>query len=111
MSTIGRELNYHRGFGPYIVRSIISDELHKILLSTANKIRKNKNLRTKLDYRKRLAGNLTEEYSYTGAFTSKQEKIVDEELKWLASHFTKFSKKLLNKDFSVEPDNIIDLTI
>ena len=107
MSTIGRELNYHRGFGPYIIRSIISDELHKILLSTANKIRKNKNLRTKLDYRKRLAGNLTEEYSYSGAFTSKQEKIVDEELKWLASHFTKFSKKLLNKDFSVEPDNII----
>ena len=88
MSLIGRHFNWFRNFGPYIVQSTISDELHQILLGTANKIRKNKKLKLKNDYRHKLAGNLSEEYSYSGAFTDKEEFIVDQELRWLASHFT-----------------------
>ena len=79
MSLVGRQFNITRNFGPYIVRSTISDELHKILLDTAYKIRKDKKLKKDNDYRKSLAGNLTEEYSYANAFTAKQEKIVEEE--------------------------------
>ena len=94
MSLIGRHFNWFRNFGPYIVQSTISDELHQILLGTANKIRKNKKLKLKNDYRHKLAGNLSEEYSYSGAFTDKEEFIVDQELRWLASHFTKHSKQI-----------------
>ena len=107
MSLIGRQFNIFRNFGPYIIRSTISDELHKILLDTANKIRKNKKLKKDNDYRKSLAGNLTEEYSYDNAFTPKQEKIVEEELVWLASQYTKFSKQVLGKDLGIEPKDII----
>ena len=107
MSLIGRQFNIHRNFGPYIIRSTISDELHKILLDTANKVRKNKKLKKDNDYRKSLAGNLTEEYSYANAFTPKQEKIVEEELVWLASQYTKFSKQVLGKALGIEPKDII----
>ena len=107
MSLVGRQFNVHRNFGPYIIRSTISDELHKILLDTANKIRKNKKLKKDNDYRHSLAGNLTEEYSYANAFTPKQEKIVEEELVWLASQYTKFSKQVLGKDLGIEPKDII----
>ena len=107
MSLIGRQFNLHQNFGPYIIRSTISDELHKILLDTANKIRKNKKLKKDNDYRKSLAGNLTEEYSYANAFTPKQEKIVEEELVWLASQYTKFSKIALRKDLGLEPNQIV----
>ena len=47
MSLVGRQFSIHKNFGPYIVRSTISDELYKILLDTANKIRKNKKLKLK----------------------------------------------------------------
>ena len=107
MSLVGREFNITRNFGPYILRSTISDELHKILLDTANKIRKNKKLKKDNDYRKALAGNLAEEYSYANAFTTKEEKIVEEEFVWLASQYTKFSKQALNKDLSLEPHQIV----
>ena len=107
MSLIGRQMDLLRNFGPYIVRSTISDELHKILLDTANKIRKNKKLKKDNDYRKSLAGNLTEEYSYANAFTSKENKIVEEELTWLASQYTKFSKIALKKDLGLEPNQIV----
>ena len=107
MSLVGREFNITRNFGPYILRSTISDELHKILLDTANKIRKNKKLKKDNDYRKALAGNLTEEYSYANAFTTKEDKIVDEELRWLASNFTKFAKTAIGTDHSLEPNQII----
>jgi len=107
MSLIGRQFNLHQNFGPYIIRSTISDELHKILLDTANKIRKNKKLKKDNDYRKSLAGNLTEEYSYANAFTSKENKIVEEELTWLASQYTKFSKIALKKDLGLEPNQIV----
>ena len=107
MSLVGREFNITRNFGPYILRSTISDELHKILLDTANKVRKNKVLKKSNDFRKRLAGNLKEEYSYANAFTKKDEKIVDEEMCWLASQFTKFSKQVIKKDDGREPEDII----
>jgi len=107
MSLVGRHFKIHNNFGPYIIRSTISDELHKILLDTAFKIRKDKKLKKDNDYRKRLAGNLTEEYSYVNAFTTKQEQIVEEELTWLASAYTKQSLNVINKDFSLEPDKII----
>ena len=107
MSLIGRHFNWFRNFGPYIVQSTISDELHQILLGTANKIRKNKKLKLKNDYRHKLAGNLSEEYSYSGAFTDKEEFIVDQELRWLASHFTKHSKQISGKDYSLEPNEIL----
>ena len=107
MSLIGRQFNLHQNFGPYIIRSTISDELHKILLDTANKVRKSKKLKKDNDYRKSLAGNLTEEYSYANAFTPKQEKIVEEELVWLASQYTKFSKQVLGKDLGLEPNQIV----
>ena len=107
MSLIGRQFNLHQNFGPYIIRSTISDELHKILLDTANKVRKSKKLKKDNDYRKSLAGNLAEEYSYANAFTPKQEKIVEEELVWLASQYTKFSKQVLGKDLGLEPNQIV----
>ena len=107
MSLVGRQFNITRNFGPYIVRSTISDELHKILLDTAYKIRKDKKLKKDNDYRKSLAGNLTEEYSYANAFTAKEEKIVEEELVWLASEFTKLSNKIIHQNLSREPKDII----
>ena len=74
MSLIGREMRYHTPFGPVIMHSTISDELHEILLRTANQLRDgthpNKNINTRTnDYRGRLAGCLSEEYSYHKAFT------------------------------------------
>jgi len=107
MSTIGREFSYERRFGPYICKSTISDELHDILLKTAYKIRKNKKLKVTNDYRKKLAGNLKEEYSYEGAFTPNQDHIVTEELTWLASMFTKFSKQAIGSDLSIEPKGLL----
>jgi len=104
---IGRKFDFIRNFGPYIVKSTISDELHKILLDTAYKIRKDKNLKVKNDYRKRLAGNLTEEYSYAGAFTKEEEAIVEQELVWIASIFTKLSKEAIGEDLTREPKDIV----
>jgi len=107
MSLENRQFIVSRQFGPYICKSQISDELHKILLNTANKIRKNKKTRKTNDYRKRLAGNLSEEYSYENQFSPKAEEIVDKELCWLASMYTKFSKQAINMDLSVEPEDIV----
>ena len=107
MSLVGRQFIIHQNFGPYIIRSTISDELHKILLDTANKIRKNKKLKKDNDYRKNLAGNLSEEYSYANAFTSKEEKIVEDELVWLASEYTKLSNKIIHQNLGREPKDIV----
>ena len=98
MSLLGRDVSWTRDFGPYIVKTTISDELHGILLRTANKIRKNKKLKKTNDYRHRLAGNLKEEYSYEGAFTKEEERIVEEEFLWLASLYTKMSKEANGTD-------------
>ena len=45
MSLSGRRFDWIRNFGPYIVKTTISDELHKILLDSAYKVRKDKNLK------------------------------------------------------------------
>ena len=42
MSLEARHVQWERHFGPYVVQSSISDELHKLLLKGANKVRKNK---------------------------------------------------------------------
>ena len=107
MSLVGREFKpLTQQLGPYICLSSISDETHDILLKVGNKIRKNKFLKQKNDYRKRLAGNLKEEYSYANAFTSKQRQIVHEELLWLASNYTKAASQFHTKRYNCEPDEI-----
>lgn len=107
MSLVGREIKpLSQRMGPYICLSSISDETHDILLKVGNKIRKNKFLKQKNDYRKRLAGNIKEEYSYANAFTSKQRQIVHEELLWLASHYTKQASSYTGKQYGCEPDQI-----
>ena len=78
--------------GPVIMKTVISDHLHTILLNASNKVRKSKKLKLKNDYRKNLAGNLTEEYNFNNAFTPQAEKIVDDELRSLAAFFTKTSE-------------------
>ena len=97
MSLVGREFKSEGCFGPYIVMTTISDELHKILLDTAYKIKKNKKLKKENDYRYRLAGNLAEEYSYTNAFTPREREIANEELNWCVSQYTKLSKHYLKR--------------
>jgi uncharacterized protein (TIGR02466 family) len=107
MSLIGRQFKCENSFGPYIVKTTISDELHGILLNTANKIRKSKKLKKENDYRNRLAGNLKEEYSYEGVFTPEQDKIVEEEFLWLASQYTKLSKQVLGFDLGRDPKHLV----
>ena len=101
-----REVKIHRPFGPYIMQTTISEELHNILLKNAKKIRKNKKLKLQNDYRNKLAGNLKEEYSYNGAFTNKEMSIIDDEFRWLASVFTKKSKEAIDSNFGLEPKDI-----
>ena len=72
-----RDVRWNTPFGPIIMHSTISDDLHNILLNRADQLRNgthpNKKINTKTnDYRNRLAGCLSEEYSYQGAF-SKEE--------------------------------------
>ena len=96
MSTVARHFKISRPFGPYIIHTTISDELHDLLLKSAYKIRKDKKLKVANDYRKKLAGNLTEEYSYANIFTLEQRKLVNEELTWLASEYTRAQARLKN---------------
>ena len=112
MSIAGREFNWRKPFGPLIVQSTISDELHKILLSVGNRIRSKKS-KEDYDYRERLAGNLSEEYGYGYdrkiikdgktadlkiAFSKKQFHIVEEELRWLAASYTRICYEQKNTD-------------
>ena len=109
MSLVGRQFKSEGCFGPYIVMTTISDELHKILLDTAYKIKKNKKLKKENDYRYKLAGNIAEEYSYTNAFTPREREIANEELNWCVSQYTKLSKQYLGRDLGKEPDEIVML--
>ena len=45
------------------------------------------------DYRTRLAGCLSEEYSYDKAFTEQEGAFVEAELTWLAAHYTEAAHK------------------
>ena len=93
MSVEEREIKWHCPFGPVIMETQISDELHEILLRRADQLRNgthpNKDVNTETnDYRSRLAGCLSEEYSYEGALTQEEMDIVETELTALAAHFT-----------------------
>ena len=101
-----RYCEWFKPFGPYILKTTISDELHKILLDSAYKVRENKKLKNKNDYRKKLAGNLSEEYSYSNIFTKEQEEFVDKEFTWLGSVYTKASIEALGKDLSLQPNEV-----
>jgi len=93
MSVDSREMQWHLPFGPVIMESTISDETHKILLSRADQLRDgthpNPDINTETnDYRNRLAGCLSEEYSYAKAFTKEEMETVENEFTWLAHNFT-----------------------
>ena len=114
MSLESRQIHYHIPFGPIIMESTISDELHEILLRRADQLREgthpNKDINTETnDYRSRLAGCLSEEYSYAKAFTKEEDQIVEQELTWLASHFTDcaFKAGKLKKDRVRQPNEIV----
>ena len=91
-----RRISWVHPFGPLIIKSTISDELHKILLTVAEQLRNgthpNKDINTKTnDFRNHLAGNLAEEYSYEGAFTRMDDMLIQNELTGLAAMFTKIA--------------------
>jgi|TARA_B100000959_G_C14881647_1_gene582789 hypothetical protein len=117
MSTVGRNFNWKRPFGPSILQTTISDELCDIFLSVGNRIRKDKLKKQKLDSRKKLAGNLSEEYGYSFddgkdlhlEFSKKQLEIVSEELKWLASQYTKLVMPRGSKDPFSDKPNILEV--
>lgn len=93
MSVDSREMQWHLPFGPVIMESTISDETHKILLSRADQLRDgthpNPDINTETnDYRNKLAGCLSEEYSYAKAFTKEEMETVENEFTWLAHNFT-----------------------
>ena len=114
MSLEGRDIRYHVPFGPIIMESTISDELHEILLRRADQLRNgthpNKDINTETnDYRSSLAGCLSEEYSYAKAFTKEEDQIVEQEFTWFASHFTDcaFKAGKLKKDRVRQPNEIV----
>ena len=93
MSEKQREIKWMAPFGPVIMETQISDELHEILLRRADQLRNgthpNKDVNTETnDYRSRLAGCLSEEYSYEGALTQEEMDIVETELTALAAAYT-----------------------
>ena len=90
--------------GPAVMKTTISDITHRKLLNVSNKVRKSKLLKLKNDYRKNLAGNLSEEYNFNNAFTSKGEKIVDNELRYLANNYTKVCSDIMKR-----PGYLIDV--
>ena len=68
MSIEGRQIDWTVPFGPVIMETTISDELHSTLLNRADQLRDgthpNSDINTETnDYRGRLAGCLSEEYS------------------------------------------------
>ena len=88
-----RKLEWHAPFGPVIMETVISDQLHNVLLTRADQLRNgthpNTEINTKTnDYRNRLAGCLSEEYSYAGAFTEDEAEFVYDELTTLCSWYT-----------------------
>ncbi len=107
MINAGRPYEAFR-LGPVIMKTTISDETHRILLNVSNKIRKNTKLKLQNDYRKNLAGNLTEEYNFNNAFTTNAEKIVDDELRWLATTYTQAVSEVTHRKFDVlEKDMVV----
>ena len=114
MSTDGRKVDFYTPFGPVIMETTISDELHSLLLKRADQLRDgthpNPDINTETnDYRTRLAGCLSEEYSYDKAFTPEEAKMVENEFTFLASHYTgvALKAKKINKTKVRDPDGIL----
>lgn len=114
MSVEGRNIDWAVPFGPVIMETTISDELHNILLTRADQLRAgthpNKEINKETnDYRTRLAGCLSEEYSYEGAFTKEEAKMIEDEFCYLAAHYTLTAHKAgkLKKRFIRQPNEII----
>ena len=84
MSEKQREIKWMAPFGPIIMETMITEQVHEILVNRADQLRNgthpNSDINTETnDYRSKLAGCLSEEYSYAGAFSPKEEMIVEEE--------------------------------
>jgi hypothetical protein len=93
MSVEEREIQWHCPFGPVIMESVISEQVHQILVNRADQLRSgthpNSDINTETnDYRDRLAGCLSEEYSYEGALTQEEMNIIEDELTTLAAAYT-----------------------
>jgi len=93
-----KEMKWYVPFGPIIVEAVISDELHNILITRGDQIRDGTHPNPAItkdanDYRDRLAGNLSEEYSYEGAFTENEDSIITKELEFLARKFLECAQK------------------
>jgi hypothetical protein len=93
MSEKQREIKWMAPFGPIIMETMITEQVHEILVNRADQLRNgthpNSDINTETnDYRSRLAGCLSEEYSYEGALTHEEMNIVEDELTLLAAHFT-----------------------
>ena len=89
-----RQVNWFSPFGPIIMESRISDKLHNILLSRADQLREGRHPNPEInrktnDYRAKLAGCLSEEYSYQSAFTPEEDRFITNELCTLGSAYTK----------------------
>ena len=107
MSKVGRKMQWFRPWGPPVVQTTISDELQAILLKGGNKIRKSATLKKQNDYRKRLAGNIKEEYAFSNCWSKKEESIVKEELTWLASLYTNTCGDIVkNENFRRTPQQL-----
>jgi len=105
-----RKYKYKRPFGPYIMQTTMSQEMMDILLGAGSLIRKSKKLKKEKDFRKKLAGNLSEEYALTidkKTFTAKEWEIIKEELVWLCNLYTKLSIQAgLNRNLEAPEDKI-----
>ena len=114
MSVEGRNIDWAVPFGPVIMETTISDELHSTLLNRADQLREgthpNPDINTETnDYRTRLAGCLSEEYSYKNAFTPEEDKIVNDEFTFLAAHYTNAAHQAnkIKERFIRQPNEII----
>ena len=114
MSMESRDVKWITPFGPVILHSTLSKQTWEILLIRANQLREgthpNKDINKKTnDYRSKLAGCLSEEYSYAGAFDDKEMQIVEDEFTWLASIYTECALKAgkIKKHGVRKPNGII----
>ena len=87
------QVKWYAPFGPVIMEYRISDELHNILITRADQLRDGTHPNSDInaetnDYRRSLAGCLSEEYSYKKAFTEEDDKFVNDELTFLAAQYT-----------------------
>jgi uncharacterized protein (TIGR02466 family) len=102
-STILKRLNgtleIKRPFGPIIAKVRVSKELLTVLLTKAREVRATKSKEN--DYRNRLSGNLSEEYSYTGVLTEEEESLLSNEILGAANSYTLTAAALLKRDVSI----------